>query len=116
MAVEFPTQGICHHISLLGMILNRTIIVLDQLHPMMLPQIQFRMGSYVLKTFVIGEDLTLGSIQIVPPQFQFQNYRSKFKIVCRIVQLMLFQLPGGIGNHPPVTTQIFISEIIDICV
>ena len=62
-------------------------------------EIQVWLGEDVLEAFVIGENLTMAAQQLLEPCYQSMYHRCKFKIMCGIVELMLFQLTRSIRHN-----------------
>jgi hypothetical protein len=59
-------QGDGHDVCLTGVVVNVQVVVLDQLQPSPLPQVQFRLGEDIFQTLVISINVALVSHQIVP--------------------------------------------------
>ena len=77
------------------------IIVFKVLHPPMLPHVEIPLREYVLKTFVVREYLELLSIQIMTSCFQGKDNGRQLHIVCRVILLVILQLPRTISHNPP---------------
>ena len=56
------------------MIMQLKIIILDELHPSPLPQIQVSLCKQILQTLVVREHLELLTIKVVPPDFQGKDH------------------------------------------
>ena len=76
-----------------GVIINDTIIILDQFPPSTLSQVKLSLRGQILKTFVIGVDETRFSIKIVSLYFQCEHNGIQFQIMRKVVLFMRLQLP-----------------------
>lgn len=74
------------------MVFNRTIIVADKLHPSPLSHVQFPLCEHIFQAFMVREDMTFLTIEIVSPYFQCKHDCRQFKIVGGIVLFMRFKL------------------------
>jgi hypothetical protein len=90
--VSFVTQGIHNHIRLTGVIANLKLIVLDQLQPSSLPQVQIRLSEKVLQALVISEDMSHIPKKVMLPGMQGMNNSGQLKIMSGIVLFMRAQL------------------------
>ena len=77
------------------------IIVFQVLHSPTLPHVEIPLSEYVLKTFVVREYLELLSIQIMTSCFQGKDNGRQLHIVCRVILLVILQLPKTISHNPP---------------
>ena len=81
------------------MIENREVIVLQELNLTTLPRIEVPLAHDVLKTPMIGIDLTSNYIQVVPPNLKRENYRRQLQVMSGVVALMDLKLPRRISNN-----------------
>jgi hypothetical protein len=88
VVVNLVSQGICNHIRLNRMIVNLNIIVLDQLQPSSLPQVQISLSEKVLQALVVSEDMSHIPKKIMLPGVQGMNHSDQFKILSGIVLFM----------------------------
>ena len=65
------------------------IIIFNQLKPPLLSHVQFRLSEDVLETLMIGVDITQITQQIVSLDLQSMNNYSQFKVMSRVIDLML---------------------------
>jgi hypothetical protein len=54
----FSTEGVCYHVGLPGVIMNFQVIILDQLQPSSLTEVEIWLREYIPQTLVIGENVT----------------------------------------------------------
>jgi hypothetical protein len=73
VAAMLGTQCVGYDICLAGVVVNAQVVVLDQLEPSPLPQVQFRLGEDILQALVININVALVTHQIVPPNLQGVN-------------------------------------------
>jgi hypothetical protein len=73
VAVMLATQCIGYNVCLAGVVVDAQIVVLDQLQPSPLPQVQLRLGEDILQALVISINVALVTYQIVPPNLQGVN-------------------------------------------
>ena len=73
-----------NNISFPEMLVNHTIIILDQFHPSTLFQVKLSLQGQILKTFVIDVYETLFSVKIVSPYFQCKHNGCQFQIMHRV--------------------------------
>jgi hypothetical protein len=97
--MSLPTQSICNQISLPRMIFYVQIIILDQLQPSTLSQVKILLSEDVHQSLVISVNLALGSHDVMPPDFPSMNHSCQLEIMCRIVLLMLPQLPRCVSYN-----------------
>src|SRR5262249_12754159 len=83
------------------MIAHCKVVVLQELQPTPLPQVQVLLGKDILKALMISEHLELLAIQIVPPDLKGINNSCQLKIMGRIIELMVLQLTGCISYYLP---------------
>jgi hypothetical protein len=75
VAVMLVTQSVGYDVCLAGVVVNVQVVVLDQLQPPSLSQVQLRLGEDILQALVIGINVALVSHQIVPPYLEGVNDR-----------------------------------------
>ncbi len=68
------TKCVNHHVRPTEVILDGQVIVLQELEPPSLPQVQFLLGEKVFKASTISEDLAVDAVKIVPPQLKRENH------------------------------------------
>src|ERR1043165_4544391 len=73
--MALTAQRICNNICFARMILHIQVIVLNQLQPSALPEVQLPLDEDVLQTFMIREYITTVTNEIVPPCLQCMNNR-----------------------------------------
>src|ERR1043165_9215201 len=71
--VALTAQRICNNICFSRMILHIQVIVLNQLQPSALPEVQLSLSEDVLQTLMISEYITSVTNKIVPPCLQRMN-------------------------------------------
>jgi hypothetical protein len=76
VAVLLSAQGIGYDIGLAGMVVDSDVIILNQLQPSSLPQVQIRLGEDILETFVVTVYFTTIIDEIVPPYLKSMHYCS----------------------------------------
>jgi hypothetical protein len=76
VAVLLSNQGIGYDIGLAGMVVDSDVIILNQLQPSSLPQVQIRLGEDILETFVVTVYFTTIIDEIVPPYLKSMHYCS----------------------------------------
>lgn len=74
------------------MILDRKVVVLQELEPSPLPKVQFPLGEEILQALVISENLTVCPIKIVPLQLKGKHYYRELEIMSRVVPFIVLQL------------------------
>ena len=67
------------------MIIDHTIIILDQLQPPFLPHVKLLLGKEVLQALVVCVDLALLTIQVLPQDLQSKHDCFQLQVMCRIV-------------------------------
>jgi hypothetical protein len=67
MNVLLSTQGINNQIRLARVIVNLQVIILYELQPLALPEVEILLSEYILQTLMIRVHLALGSHDIMPP-------------------------------------------------
>ena len=74
------------------MIVQSHIIILDEIQPSPLPEIQLLLRENVLQTLVIRVHLTMISDEKMSPCLQCMHYDCLLQIMGSIIQLMGFKL------------------------
>ena len=69
ICTALPTQRICYYVRLPGVVQNLHVVILHQLEPSALSEIQLFLREHILQALVVGIDLALGTIQVVPLDF-----------------------------------------------
>ena len=72
--MALTTQRIGYYVSLSGVIMQSHIIILDELQPSPLPEIQLLLRENVLQTLVIRVHLTMVSDEKMSPCLQCMHY------------------------------------------
>ena len=72
---------------------------------MTLPRVKVPLAHDVLKTSMISIDLTLNSIQVMPPNLKRENYRCQLQVMSELVAHMDLKLPRRISNNPALLHQ-----------
>ena len=67
--MRFPAEIICYSICTTRVIFNSVVIIADQFHPSTLLEIKFFLSKDILKAFMVSEDSTRFSVEIVLPNF-----------------------------------------------
>jgi hypothetical protein len=67
VAVLLLAQGVSYDVGLTGMVVDSEVIILNQLQPSSLPQIQICLSKDVLEAFVVTVYFTSMTGEIVPP-------------------------------------------------
>src|ERR1043165_356577 len=75
MDMALAAQRIRNDICFARMILHIQVIVLNQLQPSALPEVQLPLGENVLQTLMVREYITTVTNKIVPPCLQRMNNR-----------------------------------------
>jgi hypothetical protein len=73
VAVMLVAQCVGYDVRLAEMVVNAQVVVLDQLQPSPLPQVQFRLGKDTLQALLISIHVALVTHQIVSPNLQGLN-------------------------------------------
>jgi hypothetical protein len=76
VAVLLSAQGIGYDIGLARMVVDSDVIILNQLQPSSLPQVQIHLGEDILETFVVTVYFTTIIDEIVPPYLKSIHYCS----------------------------------------
>ena len=72
--ITLVTQCICYYVSLSGMIMQLHIIILNEIQPSPLPEIQLLLHEDILQTLVIRVHLTMVSDEEMYPCLQRMHY------------------------------------------
>jgi hypothetical protein len=70
----FSAEGVGNYIGFSRVIMDTKIIVLDELNPSPLSNVQLRLGKDILETFVISVNITPVSYEIMAPSLESVNY------------------------------------------
>src|SRR3954469_4191477 len=73
--MALTAQRICNNICFTRMILHIPVIVLNQLQPSALPEVQLSLSEDILQALMIHENVTAVPNEIVPPCLQRMNNR-----------------------------------------
>ena len=65
------------------------LIILQILHPHMLPHIEVPLGKDVFQTFMVQKHLELLTIQVVAPNIQGKDNGFQFHIMCGVTLVMI---------------------------
>jgi hypothetical protein len=74
VAVLLSAQGIGYDIGLAGMVIDSNVIILNQLQPSSLPQIQICLSKDVLEAFVVTVYFTSMIDEVMPPYLKGMHY------------------------------------------
>ncbi|KAJ0938867.1 hypothetical protein HanRHA438_Chr02g0054561 [Helianthus annuus] len=96
---SFLTEGIGYHISLTRMVLDRTVVVIQEFNLTTLLNVELLFVENMLKTYVVGVDDTLSTIQVVSPDFEGKNYGSQLQIVGSVVLFVNLELTRCVGYY-----------------
>ena len=66
---RFSTEGIRNNVGLSGMVMDPDVIILNEFHPMSLPQVQLLLSEDILQALVISIDLATMTHKIGSPRF-----------------------------------------------
>ncbi|MFS7936243.1 hypothetical protein Hanom_Chr05g00413231 [Helianthus anomalus] len=72
----FSTKRIGHDIHLTRMVANFAIVIVQEFNPTSLPHVQLFLIKNMLETFVVCENHTLRSIEVVSPDLKHENHCS----------------------------------------
>ena len=75
------------------------IILLKDVKPSPLANIQLLLGEYILKALMVSEHVYVNDIQVVSPDLEFKHHCCKLEVMSRIVLLMNLKLSRGISYH-----------------
>ena len=81
------------------MIMHTHIIILKELKPSPLAEIQLFLGEHILKALMIGEHIYIDTIQIVSPYLECKHHCFKLKVMSWIVLLMHLMFSRSIRYH-----------------
>jgi hypothetical protein len=74
VAVLLLAQGVGYDIGLARMVVDSKVIILNQLQPSLLPQVQIHLSEDVLEAFVVTVYFTSMTDEIVPPYLKSVHY------------------------------------------
>src|ERR1044071_9959884 len=100
-----PAQGVRHNVRLARMVFDSTVIIVQEFNPATLPHVEHLLVENMLKTLVIGIYFTLGTVQVMSPDFQRKDHRTKFQVMSSVVLLMNLELTRSISNNLPALHQ-----------
>jgi hypothetical protein len=68
------TQSVAYDVDLSWVIVDSDVIILNQLEPSALPQIQINLGKNVLEALAVAVNITLMADEVMPPYLESMNY------------------------------------------
>jgi hypothetical protein len=74
VTILLATQSIGYNVGLSWVIIDSNVIILNQLEPSALPQIQINLGKNVLETLVVTVNLTSMADEVISPYLESVNH------------------------------------------
>lgn len=93
LGTNFMTKCVDHDILFTGMVANLVIVIAKKFGPSSLSHVEIFLAEYMLKSNMVSENHTLGTVKVVSPDFQGEDDGTKFKIISCIINLMNLDLP-----------------------